>query len=83
MVANRLYEPDSNLRARDRWLPTVYLPSCWELKFEQMYEAMDLIYDYATEIQNYIFLTTANLFTLTVDLTSHDTTTASFSIGDL
>ena len=29
MVANRLCEPDSTLGLWDRWLPTVYLPSCW------------------------------------------------------
>jgi transposase len=80
MVANRLCEPDSKLGAWDRWLPTVYLPSCWELKLEQMYEGMDLIYEHAEEIEKHIFFTTANLFNLTVDLIFYDTTTASFSI---
>ena len=80
MVANRLCEPDSKLGAWDRWLPTVYLPSCWELKLEQMYEAMDLLYEHAEEIEKHIFFTTANLFNLTVDLIFYDTTTASFSI---
>jgi len=80
MVANRLCEPDSKLGLWDRWLPTVYLPSCWELKLEQMYEAMDLLYDHAEEIEKHIFFTTANLFNLTVDLIFYDTTTASFSI---
>lgn len=80
MVANRLCEPDSKLGTWDRWLPTVYLPSCWELKLEQLYEAMDLLYDHAEEVEQHVFFETANLFNLTVDLIFYDTTTASFSI---
>jgi len=80
MVTNRLCEPNSKLGVWDRWLPTVYLPSCWNLKLEQMYEAMDFIYEHAEEIEKHIFFTMANLFNLTVDLIFYDTTTASFSI---
>jgi hypothetical protein len=80
MVANRLCEPDSKLGLWDRWLPTVYLPSCWDLKLEQMYEAMDLLYDHAEEVEKHVFFQTANLFNLKVDLIFYDTTTASFSI---
>ena len=80
MVANRLCEPDSKLGLWDRWLPGVYLPSCWDLKLEQMYEAMDLLYDHAEEIEKHVFFQTANLFNLKVDLIFYDTTTASFSI---
>lgn len=46
MVANRLCEPESKLGVWDRWLSKVYLPSCDSLKLEQMYEAMDLVYDH-------------------------------------
>jgi transposase len=82
MVANRICEPHSKLGLWDRWLPTVYLPSCWDLKLEQMYEAMDLLYDHAEEVEKHIFFQTANLFNLKVDLIFYDTTTASFSIDE-
>jgi transposase len=80
MVANRLCKPDSKLGLWDRWLPTVYLPSCWDLRLDHMYEAMDLLYDHAEEIEKHVFFQTANLFNLKVDLIFYDTTTASFSI---
>jgi len=80
MCANRLCEPESKLGVWDRWLSKVYLPSCDGLKLRQMYEAMDLLYDNAAEIEKDVFFHTANLFNLTVDLIFYDTTTASFSI---
>ena len=80
MVANRLCEPESKLGVWDRWLSTVYMPSCDSLKLEQMYEAMDLFYEHAAEVEKHIFFQTANLFNLQVDLIFYDTTTASFSI---
>ena len=80
MVANRLCEPESKLGVWDRWLSKVYLPSCDSLKLEQMYEAMDLLYDHRQQIEKNIFFHTANLFNLKVDLIFYDTTTASFSI---
>lgn len=80
MVTNRLCEPNSKLGLWDRWLPTVYLPSCWDLKLEQMYEAMDFLHDHAEQIEEHVFFKTANLFNLKVDLIFYDTTTASFSI---
>lgn len=80
MCANRLCEPESKLGVWDRWLDKVYLPSCEGLKLEQMYEAMDLLYEHATEVEHNIFFNTANLFNLKVDLIFYDTTTAGFSI---
>jgi transposase len=80
MVANRLCEPESKLGVWDRWLSKVYLPSCDSLKLEQMYEAMDLLYDHRQQIEKNIFFHTADLFNLQVDLIFYDTTTASFSI---
>jgi transposase len=80
MVTNRLCEPDSKLGLWDRWLPSVYLPSCWDLKLDHMYEAMDLFYNCAEEVEKHVFFQTANLFNLKVDLIFYDTTTASFSI---
>ena len=80
MVANRLCEPESKLGVWDRWLEKVYMPSCGSLKLENMYEAMDLFYEHAAELEEHIFFETANLFNLQVDLIFYDTTTASFSI---
>ncbi|UCE62922.1 MAG: IS1634 family transposase [Nitrospirota bacterium] len=80
MVTNRLCKPESKLGVWDRWLPTVYMPSCQDLKLKQMYEAMDLLYDHAEEVEKHVFFHTANLFNLKVDLIFYDTTTASFSI---
>jgi transposase len=80
MVANRLCEPESKLGVWDRWLSKVYLPSCDSLKLEQMYEAMDLLYEHRQQIEKNIFFHTADLFNLKVDLIFYDTTTASFSI---
>ena len=80
MVTNRLCDPESKLGVWDRWLPTVYMPSCQDLKLKQMYEAMDLLYDHAEEVEKHVFFHTANLFNLKVDIIFYDTTTASFSI---
>lgn len=44
-----------------------------------MYEAMDLLYQHATEVEETVFFHTANLFNLEVDLIFYDTTTASFT----
>jgi transposase len=82
MVANRLCEPESKLGVWDRWLEKVYLPSCDSLKLEHMYEAMDLLYEHAEEVEKQIFNQTANLFNLHVDLIFYDTTTASFCIDE-
>ena len=80
MVANRLCAPESKLGVWDRWLETVYLPSCEGLKLRHMYEAMDLLYENAAEVEKSLFFEVANLFNLDVDLIFYDTTTASFSI---
>ena len=78
MTANRLCAPESKLGVWDRWLDTVYLPSCDGLKLRHMYEAMDLLYENATEVEKTVFFHIANLFNLEVDLIFYDTTTASF-----
>ena len=79
MTANRLCSPESKLGVWDRWLETVYLPSCGGLKLRHMYEAMDLLHEHAAEVEKTVFFHTANLFNLEVDLIFYDTTTASFS----
>jgi len=80
MVANRLCDPESKLGVWDRWLSTVYLPSCQGLKLRQMYEAMDLLHAHAEQVEKTVFFQTADLFNLEVDLIFYDTTTASFSV---
>jgi transposase len=80
MTANRLCEPESKLGVWDRWLSKVYLPSCDGLKLKHMYEAMDILYEHAAEVEKAVFFETANLFNLSVDLIFYDTTTASFHI---
>jgi len=82
MSANRLCDPDSKLGVWDRWLEKVYLPSCSSVKLYQMYEAMDLLHQNATEVENAVFFHVANLFNLVVDVIFYDTTTASFSIDE-
>jgi hypothetical protein len=79
MTANRLCQPESKLGVWDRWLDTVYLPSCQGLKLRHMYEAMDMLYEHAAEVEKTVFFHTANLFNLEVDLIFYDTTTASFT----
>jgi transposase len=80
MVANRLSDPESKLGVWDRWLSSVYLPSCASLKLRQLYEAMDVLHDHAEAVEKAVFFSTANLFNLEVDLIFYDTTTASFHI---
>lgn len=80
MVANRLCEPESKLGVWDRWLSTVYLPSCQGLKLRHMYEAMDLLQAHAEQVEKTVFFQTADLFNLEVDLIFYDTTTASFHV---
>jgi hypothetical protein len=80
MVANRLCDPESKLGVWDRWLSTVHLPSCHDLKLRHMYEAMDLLHANIDEVEKTVFFNTANLFNLEVDLIFYDTTTASFHV---
>jgi hypothetical protein len=80
MTANRLCRPQSKLGVWDTWLPTVFLPSCQDLKLRHMYEAMDLLHEHSLAVEEAVFNQTADLFNLDVDLIFYDTTTASFSI---
>ena len=58
----------------------MYLPSCDGLDLDQMYEAMDVLYYNAVDVERSVFFHTADLLNLQVDLIFYDTTTASFSI---
>ena len=59
MTANRLCAPDSKLGVWDRWLDTVYLPSCKALKLRHMYEAMDMLHAHIAEVEKTVFFHTA------------------------
>jgi transposase len=80
MVANRLCEPQSKLGVWERWLETVYLPECNDIKRHQMYEAMDLLQANSSSVEEAIFFQTASLLDLEVDIVFYDTTTVSFCI---
>jgi hypothetical protein len=80
MTANRLCEPDSKLGIWDRWLSKVYMPSCNGLKLKHMYDAMDLLHEHVSEIEEHVFFHVADLFNLKVDIIFYNTTTASFHI---
>lgn len=82
MTANRLGEPESKLGVWDRWLTRVHLPSCQNLKLDQMYAAMDVLYAHCAVVEEAVFFRTAHLFNLDVDLIFYDTTTAAFAIDD-
>jgi hypothetical protein len=82
MTANRLCEPDSKLGVWDRWLHSVFMPSCAGLKLYQMYEAMDLLHWNVREVEDAVFFHMANLLNLVVDVIFYDTTTASFAIDE-
>jgi transposase len=82
MTANRLCEPESKLGVWERWLKKVYLPSCEDLKLDQMYEAMDLLYTHSQQVEEAIFFQTASLLDLEVDLVFYDTTTVGFTIDN-
>jgi hypothetical protein len=55
MTANRLCEPDSKLGVWNRWLTSVYLPSCDGLKLDHMYVVMDLLYENVERVEKNIF----------------------------
>ena len=82
MVANRLCDPHSKFGVWDQWLQTVHLPPCEGLKLEQMYRAMDLLYEASAEVEETVFFHVADLLNLEVDLVFYDTTTCSFSIDE-
>jgi hypothetical protein len=81
-TANRLDTPCSKLGVWERWLQTVYLPSCQGLTPDQMYEAMDFLHRNAAAVEHAVFFHTANLLNLDVALLFYDTTTCSFAIDD-
>jgi hypothetical protein len=83
MAANRLDDPTSKLACAERWLPDVaWLPEATGLKVDQLDRALDVLAVQAETIEREVFLRTADLFKLDVDLIFYDTTTAWFAIDE-
>jgi hypothetical protein len=83
MAANRLDDPQSKLGCATRWLPDIaWLPDAAKLTTDQFYRALDCLAVWSDEIERAVFLQTADLFNLDVDLIFYDTTTAYFEIDD-
>jgi transposase len=83
MASNRLEEPGSKLACAARWLPDVaWLPEAAGLKVDQLYRALDFLTMWADKVEQDVFLRTADLFQLDVDLIFYDTTTAYFEVDE-
>jgi hypothetical protein len=83
MATNRLDAPGSKLACVARWLPDVaFLPDACGLGVDQLYRALDFLAAWSDEIEREVFLKTADLFRLDVDLIFYDTTTAYFEIDE-
>src|SRR6202789_3637452 len=83
MAANRLDDPVSKLACAERWLPDIaWLPDAARLAVAQLFRALDFLAVWAEEIEREVFLKTADLFSLDVDLIFYDTTTAYFEIDE-
>ena len=83
MAANRLDAPGSKLACATRWLPDVaFLPDAAGLGVDQLYRALDFLAVWSDRIERQVFLKTADLFRLDVDLIFYDTTTAYFEIDE-
>src|SRR5947209_3441285 len=83
MAAQRLDDPDSKLRCATRWLPDIaWLPEAEKLAVDQLYRALDFLAVWSEEIERDVFLRSADLLRLDVDLIFYDTTTAYFEIDE-
>jgi hypothetical protein len=81
MAAQRLDDPDSKLGCASRWLPDVaWLPEAGAV--DQLYRALDFLAVWSEEIERDVFLRSADLLRLDVDLIFYDTTTAYFEIDE-
>jgi hypothetical protein len=83
MAANRLDDPVSKLACAGRWLPDIaWLPDAAGLTVDQCYRVLDFLVVWAEAIEREVFLKTADLFCLDVDLIFYDTATAYFEIDE-
>jgi len=83
MVANRALAPASK-HAIPEWLEhDAWQPGVGPLNDDQLYRAMDFLIDTEAEVQREVFLATADLLNLQVDLLLYDTTSSYFEMeGD-
>ena len=83
MAAQRLDDPSSKLDCATRWLPDIaWLPEADKLAVDQLYRALDFLAVWSDEIERDVFLRSADLLRLDVDLIFYDTTTAYFEIDE-
>jgi transposase len=83
MAAQRLDDPASKLACATRWLPDIaWLPEADKLAVDQLYRALDFLAVWSDEIERDVFLRSADLLRLDVDLIFYDTTTAYFEIDE-
>jgi transposase len=66
-----------------RWLPDMaWLPEAEKLAVDQLYRALDFLAVWSEDIERDVFLRSADLLRLDVDLIFYDTTTAYFEIDE-
>src|SRR3954468_12994735 len=83
MAAQRLDDPGSKLSCATRWLPDIaWLPEAGPLAVDQLYRALDFLAVCSEAIERDVFLRSADLLRLDVDLIFYDTTTAYFEIDE-
>jgi hypothetical protein len=83
MAAQRLDDPGSKRGCATRWLPDIaWLPEAGKLAVDQLYRALDFLAVWSDEIERDVFLRSADLLRLDVDLIFYDTTTAYFEIDE-
>src|ERR1700753_959786 len=83
MAAQRLDDPGSKLSCATRWLPDIaWLPEADNLAVDQLCRALDCLAVWSDEIERDVFLRSADLLRLDVDLIFYDTTTAYFEIDE-
>ena len=83
MAAQRLDHPGSKLSCATRWLPDrAWLPEAGPLAVDQLYRALDFLAVCSEAIERDVFLRSADLLRLDVDLIFYDTTTAYFEIDE-
>src|SRR6201984_269633 len=83
MAAQRLDDPDSKLGCASRWLPDIaWWPQAGALAIDQLYRALDFLAVWSEAIERDVFLRSADLLRLDVDLIFYDTTTAYFEIDE-
>src|SRR3954447_2160990 len=83
MAAQRLDRPGSKLSCATRWLPDIaWLPEAGPPAVDQLYRALDVLAVCSEAIERDVFLRSADLLRLDVDLIFYDTTTAYFEIDE-